>query len=108
MVPGHLASANLIAARVTGADPKALAAVIRGALMETLPADGFHGVDIPVLILNGKADAANQRIAGLLKAIPTARAEECEGDHHSTPYQPNFQQAIVEFLKQQWRQRPTD
>ena len=101
MVPGHLASANLIAARVTGADPKVLAAVIRGALMETLPADGLQGVDIPVLILNGKADAANQRIAGLLKAIPTARAEECEGDHHSAPYQPAFQQAIVEFLKQQ-------
>jgi pimeloyl-ACP methyl ester carboxylesterase len=108
MVPGHLASANLIAARVTGADPKVLAAVIRGALMETLPADGFQGVDIPVLILNGKADAANQRIAGLLKAIPTARAEECEGDHHSAPYQPTFQQAIVGFLKQQWQQRPAD
>jgi pimeloyl-ACP methyl ester carboxylesterase len=30
IVPGHLASANLIAARVTGADPKVLAAVIRG------------------------------------------------------------------------------
>jgi hypothetical protein len=27
-VPGHLASANLIAAKVTGADPKVLAAVI--------------------------------------------------------------------------------
>jgi pimeloyl-ACP methyl ester carboxylesterase len=108
MVPGHLASANLIAARVTGADPKMLAAVLRGALMETLPADGFQGVAIPVLILNGKGDVANQKIAGLLKAIPTASAGECEGDHHSTPYQPTFQQAIVEFLKRQWRQRPTD
>jgi pimeloyl-ACP methyl ester carboxylesterase len=108
LVPGHLASANLIAARVTGADPKVLAAVLRGALMETLPADGFQGVAIPVLILNGKGDAANQKIAGLLKAIPTASAGECEGDHHSTPYQPTFQQAIVEFLKRRWRQRPTD
>jgi len=108
LVPGHLASANLIAARVTGADPKVLAAVLRGALMETLPADGFQGVAIPVLILNGKGDAANQKIAGLMKAIPTARAGECEGDHHSTPYQPTFQQAIVEFLKRQWRQQPTD
>ena len=108
LVPGHLASANLIAARVTGADPKVLAAVLRGALMETLPADGFQGVAIPVLILNGKGDVANQKIAGLLKAIPTASAGECEGDHHSTPYQPTFQQAIVEFLKRQWRQQPTD
>jgi pimeloyl-ACP methyl ester carboxylesterase len=32
IVPGHLASANLIAARVTGANPKVLAAVIRGAV----------------------------------------------------------------------------
>jgi hypothetical protein len=58
-----------------------------------------------VLILNGKADAANQKIAGLLKAIPTASGAECEGDHHSTPYQPTFQRAVVQFFKQQWRSR---
>lgn len=106
IVPGHLASANLIAARLTGADPKVLAAVIRGAVATTLPADAFQGVDIPVLILNGKADAANQKVAGLLKAIPTARSTECEGDHHSTPYQPTFQQAVVQFFQGQWRLRP--
>jgi len=105
MVPGHLASANLIAARVTEADPKVMAAVIRGALMDILPADSLRGIDIPVLILNGKADAANQKIAGLLKAIPRSCAQECEGDHHSAPYQPTFQHAIVEFLKCQWMQR---
>lgn len=108
MVPGHLASANLIAARVMGADPRVLAAVIRGALMETLPADAFQGVDIPVLILNAKADAADQKIAGLLRALPGATGGECEGDHHSGPYQPTFQQAIVEFLKRQWQQRSAD
>src|SRR5262249_39063902 len=58
IVPGHLGSANLIAARLTGADPKVMAAVIRGAIMDTLPAEAFHKVDIPVLILNGKADSA--------------------------------------------------
>jgi pimeloyl-ACP methyl ester carboxylesterase len=105
IVPGHLASANLIAARVTGADPKVLAAVIRGDIVNTLPADALQSVDIPVLILNGKADAANQKIAGLLKAIPTARAAECEGDHHSTPYQLTFQQAVVQFFEGQWRLR---
>jgi pimeloyl-ACP methyl ester carboxylesterase len=105
MVPGHLASANLIAARITGADPKVMAAVIRGALMSSLPAEALQRVSIPVLILNGKADAANQKIAGLLKAMPTARAGECEGDHNSTPYQPTFQQAVVEFFKGQWRLR---
>jgi hypothetical protein len=76
MVPGHLGSANLIGARVTGTDPKVMAVVIRGALMESLPAEALQRVDIPVLILNGKADAANLKMAGLLKAIPTARAGE--------------------------------
>lgn len=82
-----------------------LAAVIRGAVATTLPADALQGVDVPVLILNGKADAANQKVAGLLKAIPTARAAECEGDHHSTPYQPTLQQAVVQFFQGQWRLR---
>jgi pimeloyl-ACP methyl ester carboxylesterase len=104
-VPGHLASANLIAARITGLDPKVLAAVIRGALASTLTAEALQRVDVPVLILNGTADAANQNVAGLLKAIPTARAAECEGDHHSTPYQPTFQQAVVQFFEEQWRLR---
>ena len=102
IAPGHLASANLIAAWVTGADPKVLAAVIRGAIAPTLPAERLQRVDVPVLILNGKADAANQKISGLLKVIPTARAAECEGDHHSTPYQPTFQRAVVDFFEKQW------
>jgi len=105
MVPGHLPSANLIAARVTGTDPKVMAAVIRGALMESLPAEALRGVDIPVLILNGKADAANLKIGGLLEAMPTARACACEGDHSSAPYEPTFQQAVVQFFKDQWRLR---
>jgi len=55
--------------------------------------------------INGKADAANQEIAGLLKAIPTAHAGECEGDHNSTPYEPTFHHAIVLFFEGQWRLR---
>jgi pimeloyl-ACP methyl ester carboxylesterase len=105
MVPGHLASANLIGARVTGTDPKVMAAVIRGALMNSFPAEALQRVDIPVLILNGKADAANQKISGLLKAIPSACAGECEGDHNSMPWQPTFQQAVVRFFEEQWRLR---
>ena len=107
MVPGHLASANLIGARVTGTDPKVMAAIIRGALMNSLSAEALQRVDIPVLILNGKADAASQKIAGLLKAIATARSGECEGDHNSTPYEPTFQQAVVRFFEGQWRLRRT-
>src|SRR5580693_191910 len=74
IVPGHLASATLIAARVTGADPKVLAAVIRGAVAPTWPEEALRKINVPVLILNGKADVANQKIDRLLKEIPTARS----------------------------------
>jgi len=105
IVPGHLASGGLIAARATGADPKVLAAVIRGAVAPTLPPETLRKIDLPVLILNGKADAANQKIAGLLKEIPTACDAACEGDHHSTPYEPTFHQQVITFFKEQWRRR---
>jgi hypothetical protein len=51
------------------------------------------------------ADVANQQTSRLLKEISTACLGECEGDHHSTPYQPSFQQAVVGFLEAQWRRR---
>jgi len=98
-------TANLIAARATGADPKVLAAVIRGAVAPPWPAEELRRINAPVLILNGTADAANQKVGGLLNEIPTARLAACEGDHHSTPYQPTFHRAVVEFFKEQWRRR---
>lgn len=82
-----------------------LAAVVRGAVAPALPAEKLRRVKVPVLVLNGKADVANQKVGGLLKAIPTADAEECEGDHYSTPYQPTFQRAVVRFFEEQWRSR---
>ena len=69
------------------------------------PAELLRTIDVPVLILNGKADAANQKVARLLGEIPTARCEPCEGDHHSTPYQPTFHQTVVAFFQEQWRRR---
>jgi len=107
IVPGHLGSAGLIAARVSGADPKVLAAVIRGAVAPMWPAETLRTIDVPVLILNGKSDAANQKVARLLEEIPTARFASCEGDHRSTPYQPTFHQAVVTFFHEQRRQRLT-
>lgn len=105
IVPGHLASASLMAARATGADPKVLAAVIRGAVARQVTAEDLNQIRVPVLVLNGKADVANQKTAGLLKEIPTACLGECEGDHHSTTYQPTFHRAVVEWLERQWQQR---
>ena len=105
IVPGHLASAGLIAARVTGVDPKVLAAVIRGAIAPLWFAEPLCNIDVPVLILNGKSDAANQKVARLLAEIPNARFAACEGDHHSTPYEPTFHQRVVAFFQEQWRHR---
>jgi hypothetical protein len=64
-------------------------------------------LDVPVLILNGKSDAANQKVARLIGEIPTARFKACEGDHHSTPYQPTFHRAVVALFQEQWRRRIT-
>jgi hypothetical protein len=94
-----------MAARATGADPKVLAAVIRGAVMPSWPTASFRTIVVPVLILNGRGDAANQKIDGLLRAIPTARAASCEGDHQSTPYEPTFHHAVIRFFQEQWRVR---
>jgi endonuclease/exonuclease/phosphatase family metal-dependent hydrolase len=82
-----------------------MAAVLRGALTESLQVEQLRKIDVPVLVLNGKADAANQKVETLLREIPTARAAMCEGDHNSTPYQPTYHQAVIEFLEEQWRRR---
>lgn len=105
LIPGNLGSAHVIAARVTGADPKVLAAVIRGAVADQMTAEQLNRIRVPVLVLNGKGDVANQKTARLLEEISTASLGECEGDHNSTPYQPSFHQAVVGFLERQWRER---
>jgi pimeloyl-ACP methyl ester carboxylesterase len=106
VVPGHLASASLLAARATNANPKVLAAVIRGAVAPNWPEAGLRKIKVPVLLVNGRSDAANQKVEKLLKAIPCARLAQCEGDHHSTPYQPTFHDAVLSFLNEQWQKRP--
>jgi hypothetical protein len=91
--------------RATGADSKALAAVLRGAVAEQVPPETLCEVEMPVLVLNGTPDVANQTNERLLEALPTARSAVCKGDHGSTPFQPSFQQAVSDFLEEQWRAR---
>jgi len=102
IVPGHLASAHVVMAEATGLDPKMLAAVLRGVIAEEVSRTALYKVNVPVLILNGKADVANQKIDGLLTAIPSAIADSCEGDHYSTPFQPSFQNRVISFFQQRW------
>lgn len=54
IVPGHLASAHLIAARVTRADPKVLVAVIRGAVAPTMQAEELRSSDDRFLYSTGR------------------------------------------------------
>jgi pimeloyl-ACP methyl ester carboxylesterase len=105
VVPGHLASAHVVMAKATGLDTKALAGVLRGAIAEGVSADALKRVTNPVLILNGKADVANQKVAGLLELLRNARSADCEGDHYSTPFQPSFQQTVLTFFQEQWSAR---
>jgi hypothetical protein len=68
-------------------------------------AEKLRKVNVPVLVLNGKADVANQAVGRLLEVIPKARSAACDGDHQTTPWYPSFQQAVVAFLQEQWRGR---
>jgi DNA-binding transcriptional MerR regulator/pimeloyl-ACP methyl ester carboxylesterase len=95
-------SPHAILLKSTGGDPKVLAAAVRGAVAEEVPIEPLRQVKVPVLVLNGKADVANQAIARLLEVIPNARSAACDGDHHTTPWYPSFQQAVLNFFAEQW------
>jgi pimeloyl-ACP methyl ester carboxylesterase len=99
------ASPSAILVRSTGGDPKVLAAAVRGAVAEQVPVDPLRRVKVPVLVLNGKADLANQAVARLLEVIPNAHSAACDGDHHTTPWYPSFQEAVVNFFAEQWHAR---
>jgi pimeloyl-ACP methyl ester carboxylesterase len=101
-IPGNPPSPYLKLVRTMRNDPRALAAALRGDSAEQVTSAALRGVQIPVLVLNGKEDAANQSVGGLLEALPNSRFAACDGDHHSTPWQPSFQGAVVEFLAGQW------
>ena len=104
IIPGDLSTFGVIAARATGADPAALAVVERGGA-EPVPVEPLRAAGVPVLVLNGTADLANQSVGRLLEVLPNARAGTCDGDHHSTPWYPSFQKAVVAFFTEQWRAR---
>jgi hypothetical protein len=94
---------GVIAARATGADLAVLAAAERGA--DLVPVEPLRNVGAPVLVLNGAADVANQSVGRFLEVLPTARTGTCDGDHHTTPWQPSFQEAVVDFFTEQWQAR---
>jgi pimeloyl-ACP methyl ester carboxylesterase len=104
IIPGDRRTFGVLAARATGADLAVLAAVERGAA-EPVPVERLRQADVPVLVLNGTADLANQSVGRLPEVLPNARAGTCDGDHHSTPWHPSFQEGVVAFFTEQWRAR---
>ena len=96
-------SPSAILVRSTGDDPKVIAAVVRGAVADQVPVDPLRRVK--VLVLNGKANLANQAVARLVEVIPNARSASCDGDHHTSPWYPSFQQAVLDFFAAQWPAR---
>lgn len=103
-IPGP-ASPYLKLVRAMGNDPKALAAVLRGDSAEQVSPEALKKVRIPVLVLNGREDVANKAVGRLLEVLPNVRFAACDGDHHSTPWYPSFQQAVVDFFTEQWQTR---
>jgi pimeloyl-ACP methyl ester carboxylesterase len=102
---GNLASLEVIAVRAAAADPHVLTAVLRGAI-EAVRIQDLQMVTVPVLVLNGRADLANQKTERLLGAIPTASSSACEGDHLSMLWEPTFHQSVATFFGQRWREGP--
>jgi pimeloyl-ACP methyl ester carboxylesterase/DNA-binding transcriptional MerR regulator len=103
--PDKPKSLSAILVRSTGGDPRVLAAVVRGAVAEPVAVEPLRQVTAPVLVLNGKADLANQAVGRLLEVIPRARSASCDGDHHTSPWYPSFQQAVLDFFAEQWPAR---
>jgi pimeloyl-ACP methyl ester carboxylesterase len=97
---GNVLSTQVVMARATGADPEVLAAVLRGTMAEQVPPAALAQA-AAVLVVNGRADVANQTTGRLVAVMPHASAVVCEGDHGSTPFEPSFQQAVHDFLAAQ-------
>ncbi|HWB45272.1 MAG TPA: alpha/beta hydrolase [Hyphomicrobiaceae bacterium] len=101
--PGHPGASYVALARAMHDDIAAVAAALRGDGAEQVPAAALHQVNIPVLLINGRKDPAHLATGRLLEVLADGRAVVCEGDHLDAPWQPSFQQAVVDFLSGQWR-----
>jgi pimeloyl-ACP methyl ester carboxylesterase len=81
-------------AESTGADLRALAAVVRAGRSDTDPS----GIAVPTLVLIGADDRLVGSAPELAAQIPGARCVTVPGDHLSAVATPEFRQAIVDFL----------
>lgn len=82
-------------ADLTGADREALAAIQRAPSRRP---ETLDDVDVPVLVLCGSDDDLAGSPEGLAAKIPGARAAVVGGTHLNVLNNPEFHEAVVEFL----------
>jgi len=81
-------------AESTGADLRALAAVVRARQSDGDPS----GIAVPTCVIIGADDTLVGSAPDLAASIPGARCVTVPGDHLSAVGMPEFRQAIVDFL----------
>jgi pimeloyl-ACP methyl ester carboxylesterase len=78
------------------ADPQALLLAL-GAWVNSTPEE-LTAITVPVLVLTGAEEVANQAAQALADAFPRGRYAEMPGDHFSAKTFPEFTEAVAAFL----------
>lgn len=82
-------------AEMTKADRFALAAVMRA---DGVRPTGLERIAVPCMVLVGKADDLATNVQALVDAVPGASLVMVPGDHLGAVGEPEFAQALVDFL----------
>ena len=65
-------------------------------------------ITVPTLVIAGEHDLLARDVARLAEAIPGAELKVIAGDHLTAPSQPEFKQAVVDFLTRPAAQSATE
>jgi pimeloyl-ACP methyl ester carboxylesterase len=95
--PTPAAQAFRVFAERSGNDLAALAAMQRSS-RDRINMEKLRQTRLPVLVLIGEADTLVGPADRLAAMIPGAKLVKVPGDHLSAPLQPQFRQAVVDFL----------
>lgn len=82
--------------KTTGADPEAVAHVLR--VQQTTERAALDGIDMPVLVVCGADDDDNGSAPELAAALPDGHYVEIPGNHMSSVTRPELGAAIRDFL----------
>lgn len=80
-------------------DPKALAAVIRGAAQWKVPEEDIRASEVPTLALIGEVDPLKDGVDALKEVMPDLQMVVIPGaDHMNATSHPVFKESLLEFL----------